>query len=107
MVHQFGRRACPDFGRGCQLLDRFLDDRLIGTLPLKRKPVNQVKSSVNGRVGREFVYRPDGLAISLIRRREIEDAYWKKVHEPQNFRSYGIEAERRGDTLFFGRRLEA
>ena len=43
MDYRFVRTTCPFCGCGCQMLLEVMDGKLIGTLPLKKAPMNQGK----------------------------------------------------------------
>ena len=59
MDYRFVRTTCPFCGCGCQMLLEVMDGKLIGTLPLKKAPMNDGKLCIKGWNAHEFVHSPD------------------------------------------------
>lgn len=102
MNHQFVRTTCPFCGCGCQMLLEVLDGRLIGTLPLKKAPMNQGKLCIKGWNAHEFVHSPERLTTPLIRKNgSLEKVSWDEALDFTVSRLKEIRDEHGPDSLAF------
>jgi predicted molibdopterin-dependent oxidoreductase YjgC len=67
MDYRFVQTTCPHCGCGCQLLLEVLNDKLIGTSPLKTGRMNNGKLCIKGWNVHEFVQHEDRLTAPLIK----------------------------------------
>ncbi|MBP2144111.1 putative molibdopterin-dependent oxidoreductase YjgC [Methanococcus voltae] len=76
----FVHTVCPYCGTGCGIDLVVKDDKVVGTNPFKRHPVNEGKTCIKGAYCHEFVHREDRLNSPLIRKNgELVKASWDET----------------------------
>ena len=102
MDYRFVRTTCPFCGCGCQMLLEVLDGKLIGTLPLKKAPMNNGKLCIKGWNAHEFGHSPERLTTPLIRKNgALQEAPWDEALDFTVSRLKEIRDEHGGDSLAF------
>ncbi len=80
MDYRFVKTTCPFCGCGCQMLLEVLDGKLIGTVPLKKAPMNDGKLCIKGWNAHEFVHSPNRLTTPLVRKNgALQAASWDEA----------------------------
>jgi predicted molibdopterin-dependent oxidoreductase YjgC len=102
MDYRFVRTTCPFCGCGCQMLLEVLDGKLIGTLPLKKAPMNDGKLCIKGWNAHEFVHSPERLTTPLMRKNgSLQEVSWDEALDFTVSRLKEIRDEHGGDSLAF------
>ena len=102
MDYRFVRTTCPFCGCGCQMLLEVLDGKLIGTLPLKKAPMNDGKLCIKGWNAHEFVHSPERLTTPLMRKNgNLQEVSWDEALDFTVSRLKEIRDEHGGDSLAF------
>jgi predicted molibdopterin-dependent oxidoreductase YjgC len=102
MDYRFVRTTCPFCGCGCQMLLEVMDGKLIGTLPLKKAPMNDGKLCIKGWNAHEFVHSPERLTTPLMRKNgSLQEVSWDEALDSTVSRLKDIRDEHGGDSLAF------
>ncbi len=102
MDYRFVRTTCPFCGCGCQMLLEVMDGKLIGTLPLKKAPMNDGKLCIKGWNAHEFVHSPERLTTPLMRKNgSLQEVSWDEALDFTVSRLKEIRDEHGGDSLAF------
>jgi predicted molibdopterin-dependent oxidoreductase YjgC len=102
MDYRFVRTTCPFCGCGCQMLLEVMDGKLIGTLPLKKAPMNDGKLCIKGWNAHEFVHSPERLTTPLMRKNgSLQEVSWDEALDFTVSRLGEIRDEHGGDSLAF------
>ncbi len=71
---------CPYCGTGCGINLVVKDDKVVGTYPLKRHPINEGKVCIKGNYCYEFIHREDRLKKPLIKKNgQFVETTWDKA----------------------------
>jgi formate dehydrogenase alpha subunit len=96
------RTTCPHCGCGCQLLLEVLDNKLIGTNPLKTAGMNEGKLCIKGWNVHEFVQHKERLTTPLIKENgTFREASWDEALALVVDRLSSIRDEHGPDALAF------
>ncbi len=102
MDYRFVKTTCPFCGCGCQMLLEVLDGKLIGTVPLKKAPMNDGKLCIKGWNAHEFVDSPNRLTTPLVRKNgALQAASWDEALDFTVSRLKEIKDKNGGDSLAF------
>lgn len=94
MPYTFVPSICSYCGTGCGLLFKVIDDRIVGTLPLKSHPVNQGKLCLKGWNMHEFIQSDMRLKFPLLKvNGRFQKATWEKAFQVAGDRLKAILAE--------------
>ncbi len=71
---------CPYCGIGCGIDLIVKDNKVVGTYPFKRHPINEGKTCIKGNYCYEFIHSKDRLKKPLIKKNgEFVETTWKEV----------------------------
>ena len=102
MECKFVPSICTYCGTGCGILLEVIDNKIVGTLPLKTHPVNEGKLCIKGWNVHEFVHSPKRLSTPLIRKNgELQEVSWDEALDYTVSKLKEIKASDGADAISF------
>ena len=102
MECKFVPSICTYCGTGCGILLEVIDNKIVGTLPLKTHPVNEGKLCIKGWNVHEFVHSPKRLTTPLIRKNgELQEVSWDEALDYTVSKLKEIKASDGADAISF------
>lgn len=96
--------TCVYCGCGCGIYLQVLDEKVVGSLPVKGHPISEGKLCIKGWNAHDFIYHPERLTVPLIRDTKggaLREATWDEALDLVATRMNQIKAESGPDAISF------